>query len=97
VNNDRVNNGRVNNGRVQAIIQAVGRRVSASGPVFSGVFACQPADPGSDRPPAGRTHLLECEARMPGVIEPDSMILAGGLPDGLGESFQAGEKFIFQL
>ena len=34
---------------------------------------------------------------MPGVIEPDSMILAGGLPDGLGESFQAGEKFIFQL
>jgi hypothetical protein len=34
---------------------------------------------------------------MPGIIEPESIILVGGLPDGVGESFEAGKKFIFQL
>ena len=34
---------------------------------------------------------------MSGIIEPESIILVGGLPDGVGESFEAGKKFIFQL
>ena len=34
---------------------------------------------------------------MPGIIEPESIVLAGCLPDGVGETFQAGKKVIFQL
>jgi len=56
-----------------------------------------PADPDSDGPHASRTYLLECQTRMPGVIKPESIILAGGLPDVIGKSFQAGEKRSFQL
>jgi hypothetical protein len=34
---------------------------------------------------------------MPGIIEPESIVLAGCLPDGVGETFQAGKKVILQL
>jgi len=54
-----------------------------------------PTDPDADGPHAGRTYLFECEARMPGIIEPESIVLAGGLPDGVGELFEAGKKVIF--
>jgi hypothetical protein len=56
-----------------------------------------PTDADSNRPNAGRTDLLESEARMPGIIEPESIVLAGCLPDGVGETFQAGKKVILQL
>ena len=56
-----------------------------------------PTDADSNRPHAGRTDLLESKARMPGIIEPESIVLAGCLPDGVGETFQAGKKVILQL
>ena len=47
-----------------------------------------PADTDSDGPHVGRTYLLECQTRIPEIIEPESIVLAGGLPDVVGRRFR---------